>query len=294
MIRYSITRQNLETQIESECPKWLAKATQRTEKFKVLGYYEEDSPIWSDVKIVFMRLQGGCKCAYCERKFESEKYGKIELDVEHFRPKSNVRAWDVPDALKQAGVFATTPPSDNGYYLLPYHPFNYSVACKPCNTILKSDMFPIAGIYRLTGDNPVDLKDEKPLLIYPIGDFDDDPEDLIRFMGPSPYAVMPDGHQHHRALVTIEFFKLDDHNSRKNLFLERIQLIQALFPQLVRLYGIGTEKEKQQARVVVERYTNSEARHANCMRSFNRLYESDPALAQEIYDKTIELFETMS
>lgn len=47
-------------------------------------------------------------------------------------------------------------------------------------------------------------------MIYPIGDFDTDPEDLIAFHGASPQAKAPGGIDQHRALVTIAFFKLDD------------------------------------------------------------------------------------
>src|SRR5207342_665422 len=96
--------------------------------------------------------QGGAKCAYCERKLEAEEYGKGEQDVEHFRPKNSVRSWHLPAELAQQGVaLGSVANPSSGYYLLPYHLFNYCAACKPCNSAIKSDYFPIAGAYRLTG-----------------------------------------------------------------------------------------------------------------------------------------------
>lgn len=220
MIAYRITQAELERRIEAASPGWLQKAATRTAGFRQKAFYEESCTIWSDVKSVYMRLQGECKCAYCERKLESIDFGKIEQDVEHFRPKGNIKQWRLPKSLGELGIKATVvPEEDRGYFLLPYHPFNYSAACKPCNTLLKKDYFPIAGEYDLTGDDPAQLHvKERPLLVCPVGDFDDAPEDLIRFYGVSPQAVAQGGYDRERALVTIEFFKLDDEaKSQKSL-----------------------------------------------------------------------------
>jgi hypothetical protein len=103
MIAYQITKSKLESLIDAEAPGWRQRAALRTEGFRQKGRYEEDSSIWSEVKVVYMRLQGDCKCAYCERKLESIDFGKIEQDVEHFRPKGSVRAWKLPKAFKDQG-----------------------------------------------------------------------------------------------------------------------------------------------------------------------------------------------
>ena len=272
---------DLKALVEAEAPGWLAKAAARTAAFKKAGCYNEEKGIWSAIKPVFMRLQGGSKCAYCERKLESESYGKGEQDVEHFRPKSNVRAWKVPASLAKLGVKVTPPPANGGgYYLLPYHLFNYCAACKPCNSALKSDCFPIAGTYQLCGTDPAKLTKEQPLLIYPLGGFDDDPEELIRFHGISPQAVATSGHKRHRALTTIEFFKLDDGNERKNLILDRAYIISALFAVLEKAAGNGPEKAK--AVNLVNAYTADSARHANCARSFVRLFHANPTEARAV------------
>lgn len=281
MIGYRISLKSLESLVEGEAPGWLANAAERTKSFRKLGLYQEKSAIWSKVKPVFMRLQGNCKCAYCERKLESEPYGKGEQDVEHFRPKKNVRPWKLPKSLQQQGVKVTPPPATGGgYHLLPYHLFNYCAACKPCNSALKSDCFPITGKHQLNGSDPRKLTAEKPLLIYPIGDFDDEPETLIRFHGVSPQAAATKGHQRHRALTTIEFFKLDDESKRKNLILERARIIIAILPQMEKATGTGPASAT--ARALINRFTEESAPHANCARSFVHLFQSNPTEARAV------------
>jgi hypothetical protein len=284
MIGYAITQEALESLVEAESPGWLKRAAERTAQFKTDGYYSEKKGIWSAVKPVYMRLQGESKCAYCERKLESEKYGKGEQDVEHFRPKKNVRPWKLPKPLEKLVVRLTPPdPADGGYHLLAYQLFNYCAACKPCNSALKSDCFPIAGKYQTKGTDPAKLATEKPLLIYPLGGFDDDPEDLIRFHGISPQAVAKSGHKRHRAIVTIEFFKLDDEAKRKNLMRERAAIIITLLSLIDRV--AGTDADAAKARDLINGYTSDVAAHSNCARSFVNLFQSDPREAREVEAK---------
>jgi hypothetical protein len=295
MIGYVISKSELEPLIEAEASGWLQKAKDRTETFRTQGFYEESSSIWSEVKAVYMRLQGEGKCAYCERKLESVELGKVEQDVEHFRPKSNVRVWKMSKSLVDAGVVQTKPADDGGgYYLLPYNIFNYAAACKPCNSVLKKDYFPIAGNYDPKGEDPRKLKKEKPFLLYPIGDFDDQPETVIKFHGVSPQPAAASGHKRHRALVTIEFFKLDDSSKRKNLYRERAMVIVVLHPQLKKAATGGNSAEAVQARQIVEGFTSSKSAHANCARSFKRLFETDPAEAQAVFDRAVELIRSIS
>jgi hypothetical protein len=294
VIGYRISRAELEALIEATKPHWLARAAERTERFRERGRYEESSTIWSEVKSVYMTLQGGSKCVYCERKLESVPFGRGEQDVEHFRPKGRVRPWPLPQNLVDAGITTTeVPDSDHGYYLLPYHPFNYAASCKPCNSVLKSDYFPVAGSYELAGDDPAALVSERPYLIYPIGDFDADPEELIRFYGVSPQAVAAGGYERARALVTIEFFKLDDTN-RKNLIRERIVALIALFPQLVFLADGGTGARAVAAREVIDQFTAEKAPHANCARSFRTLFDRDRDEAEEIFERICTLLDSIS
>ena len=96
---------------------------------------------------MYIELQHS-KCQFCEKPLE----GRIEQDVEHFRPKCEVRPWDIPQDLADAGIAVSQPANGRrtsdrielGYRFLAYHPFNYAAACKPCNTVFKGNLFPIA------------------------------------------------------------------------------------------------------------------------------------------------------
>lgn len=294
MIGYSISRKDLEALIEAEKPGWLKKAAIRTAEFRKNGTYQEKSNIWSEIKPVYMKLQGNCKCSYCERQLESIDYGKGEQDVEHFRPKSSVREWKMPKNLSDQGITATAVPKTGGYYLLPYNLFNYSASCKPCNSVLKSDCFPIAGNYDLSGDEPEKLQKEQPYLIYPIGDFDSKPEDLIKFHGVSPQAAAKAGYDRARALVTIEFFKLDDEASRKNLFRERATIICTLFPQMVTLTGSSSAAAKKVAQNIIDGFTSPKSPHTNCARCFKQLFETDRNEAEIIFELAAKFIESVS
>ncbi|NJL29049.1 MAG: hypothetical protein HC897_14765 [Thermoanaerobaculia bacterium] len=293
MIGYRISRQDLEKEIEKEKPGWLQRAKERKEKFRKLGRYEEASSIWSEVKPVYMQLQGGSKCAYCERKLESVQLGKGEQDVEHFRPKGNVAAWKPSSGLLAKGLKLATTPANGGYHLLAYNPFNYVASCKACNAALKRDYFPIAHSYDLGGEDPVALLGERPYLIYPLGDFDADPEALIAFHGVSPQAVAASGHERWRALVTIEFFRLDDALARKSLVRERAAVIVALYPQLAACDG-GNAADKKVAKKIVAGYTAPAAPHTSCARSFEKLFLSDRETARALYEAAADFIDSVS
>lgn len=164
MIRNAITLTALRARAEQHAPGWNARARERTAGFRKLQRYKEKSSIWGEVKPVFMDLQNG-KCCFCERKFESGQLGRYELDVEHFRPKRTVKRCR-QDRVGN-GLPLTAPAAKNsGYYLLAYNLLNYAAACKPCNSGLKRNYFPIAGTYQSKGDNPGKMKAEKAWLIY--------------------------------------------------------------------------------------------------------------------------------
>jgi hypothetical protein len=62
VIRYSVTEAKLKKLIRAEKADWLERAAERTAQFREKGFYEEDSSIWSEVKPVYMQLQGRGKC----------------------------------------------------------------------------------------------------------------------------------------------------------------------------------------------------------------------------------------
>lgn len=295
MIQYSISQQQLEQLIEREKPGWLKRAKDRTDNFSALGYYHESSSIWSEVKVVYMRLQYG-KCAYCERQLESEEYGRIEHDLEHFRPKKKAKSWKLTRALKQAGVSLTAPVSsaaDPGYHLLVYNPFNYCTSCKSCNSRLKSDYFPIKGIRSSGGTDPVQLRSEKPLLVNPVGDFDDDPASLISFHGLSPMASGSSDYKRHRGLVSIAFFHLDDRR-RKYLFRERANIIVSLHSFLKLADQVANPEQKRVYKKLVVMWTRSSAPHTNCARCFSELYKQDQNEADELFQLAVAYLQSIS
>jgi len=294
MIRYPITKKALEALIDQKKKGWLIEAKKRTAVFIANGKYDEKSSIWSAVKPIYMRLQGESKCAYCEQQLESVDLGKAVQDVEHFRPKGSVKAWKAPKALTDAGIPFAIPPATGGYYALPYHPFNYAASCKPCNSALKKDHFPVAAVHDLAGTNPRALRSEKAYLIYPIGSIDEDPEKLIEFYGVSPRPVSKRGHRKARAWVTIEFFRLDDPLKRKNLFLERARMIMTVESFLRRLTGNPTAADKAAAEKVIKAYTRPSSPHTNCVRSFVRLYKRDRPAAEAIAESALDLIASSS
>jgi hypothetical protein len=294
VIGYPISRLDLESRIHAVNATWLARASARTQHLIAAGRYQEQSSIWSEIKPIYMELQGDSKCAFCERKLESVTYGRAEQAVEHFRPKGRVTPWRATSALKSQGVRVAKPPrKKGGYYLLAYDLFNYAACCHPCNSALKRDYFPVAAAHNLNGSTPEALLAEQPLLIYPIGDFDDPPESLIQFLGLSPQACATSGYPYHRALTTIEFFQLDG-LSRKNLIRERAMIILALFPALEKLQSDAPAQEKRFAITIVKGYTSRSAPHTNCARSFKRLFETGNEEARAIFALAAKLVESAS
>ena len=276
--------------VERRVPGWLANARHRTETFRAKGRYEEASSIWGHVKPIFMEIQGA-KCCFCERKFESGELGRHELDIEHFRPKKRVRKWTCPQSLIDAGVRQTPlPDAGKGYHLLPYHLLNYAVACKPCNSGLKKDYFPISGRYDPDGEDPRAMDAEKPWLLYPVGCLDVDPEDVVTFHGYLPQSKSEDPLLKLRGLVTIAFFGLDDVNHRKDLIRQRAEKIVFLHLMLMKAEDDGDMKAGTRVGAMLA----SNAPHANCARSFARLFRSDRIRADKAADMVWEFLESMS
>lgn len=291
MIAYPISLPELERLIAASDGRWLADAKKRTDKFKKLKKYSERSGTWSRIKDVYIELQHW-KCGYCERRLSAPRVGKVEHDVEHFRPKSSVRAWppDGSPLLARLGVAAALGTgSTAGYYLLAYHPLNYCTACKTCNTALKSNYFPIAGTRRLTtAANPGTMDAEQALLIYPIGSIDVDPERLIDFIGVVPRPRRRRGtYEFRRSEVTIAFFDLD---LREDLVIERAERIEALWMAMI-IAKAGTASQKKTAREAIVRMMAKPSEHTNCVRSFYRLARANPREAEVLYDRIHALVE---
>ncbi len=286
MIRYPLDPIDLAAQVEVLVPGWMARAAARTARFADVGRYAEQAGIWSEIKEVYLRLQRS-KCAYCERKLEGPPYGAIEHDVEHFRPKNAVKRWPParwpPKRIGTGGVlrygFATGDAWPEGYYLLAYALLNYATACKVCNSVLKSNYFPIYGPRGPQQADPRDLATEQPLLLYPLGDLDEDPEQALTFNGIVPIPQALDGYRSYRARVTIDFFVLEE---REILREERSMGLHLLWGVLEERRRARSAVKRAEYQRLVDRLVDGSSAHTNCLRAFNTLYQRDRAAAGEI------------
>ena len=138
--------------------------------------------LWSEAKVKkFLYESQYGKCCYCERWRD-----KIEVDVEHFRPKAEVEeAEDHPQGNAQKDLQrARARPRElagerhPGYWWLAYSWENLLIACKTCNQKYKKSKFPLKhGSERAYGENS-DLGKEDPILINPL---EEDPEEFIEY-----------------------------------------------------------------------------------------------------------------
>jgi len=292
VIRYGISPASIHSAINKVDAKWFANAAAVLAGLPNPAKSSDFKPLWSKIKGVYIELQHS-KCCFCEKPLE----GKVEQDVEHFRPKAEVKPWKVPSRLSAQGVAVQQPTdgsSEPGYSQLAYSPFNYAIACKTCNSTLKKNFFPIEGTRDSTATDPAKMDGEKALLIYPIGAVDDDPEQLIEFEALSPVPKKASGFNRRRALVTIEVFRLDDNSRRRPLFKLRATFVWLLFLELERRANARSVIQRQKDQAAIEMLTSPEMPFANCLRSFERLYGSDQARAEAIAEECQKFMKTKS
>ncbi|MEY2926944.1 MAG: hypothetical protein RL367_1421 [Pseudomonadota bacterium] len=271
MIRYVVDHADFRAKVGNSR---LDRASKRTTHFVSVGGYEEPpSAFWSEVKPHFQDLQHD-KCVFCERQFETTEFGKIEFDLEHFRPKSSVKAWPPLRGRRFHYDFQTGGDSPSGYFWLAYDLGNYAASCKVCNSTLKSNYFPVAG-GRVT--QPGDLAAEQALLCYPINAVDDDPETLISFIATTAIPASADDSRNKRGRVIIDFFRL---NLRERLHRERAQLLSLLGNSLD---AIDRDDADDSDRKWDDFLMTPRFPHLNCCRSFRRTWTMDKPLARQIW-----------
>ncbi|MGY2199514.1 hypothetical protein [Pseudomonas gingeri] len=279
MIRYDYDPARVHAEIALLDGNWLTTAASRTSTFLQAGKYDEKSSIWSTVKPVFMTLQKN-KCVFCERQFENRKYGTIEWDLEHFRPKSSVLGWPCPARHATLSYpFSTGGDSPDGYYWLAYDLENYAASCKVCNSPLKSNFFPVGAVRGTVSSTVTALTaSEQPFLCYPIGVLDVDPETLITFDATTAVPVHSAGPLHDRAKVIIDFFGL---NTRDQLHYERAESI-VMFGGAFHARHLGVARDSQLE--LIAGIGTPHLAHANCLRAYHRLWQTDVARALDIFD----------
>jgi 5-methylcytosine-specific restriction endonuclease McrA len=286
VIRYPVTEDELIALVNALDSSWLADAEARLMAFALAGCYDEKAGNWSKIKDAYIGLQQR-KCAYCERKRSGPPEGRIEHDVEHYRPKSEVKSWPTAAIIKKRNLtyrFATGDSMPSGYYLLSYRLLNYATACKTCNSSFKSSYFPIAGQRGKLSDKPADYKSEGPFIPYPLGTFDDDPETIITFEGivPVPKARSRRSMRYRRAQITIDFFRLD---LREELLEGRARVLDALWIFLEQADHGSTEEDRIYAQESVDLCTGLDSPHASCARAFAELYKADHARAKRYFEE---------
>jgi hypothetical protein len=311
---------HLDAEVKKSITGWLDKARDRTKQLIDLGDYLDrekwkklpaadragiTEPIavdWADVKYLYREIQHN-KCAYCERKLpvaapqlnppnRRRTTGAGEHDVEHFRPKNAVKRWP-PGKGPALGA------PHGGYYWLAFDLLNYCTVCITCNRELKGSYFPIAGVRGAAHAPLAQLNaTEQPLLIYPLGSVDDDPEDVIRFIGinafpPCKDPFLPPQKQNdvlrnQRATTTIEFYDL---NGRVDLLQGRAERIREL-EKAFALCNHGTPKEQADAADDVVRLRDESSDHTACVRAMIRLYQNNVAVARQIFELVREVLAT--
>lgn len=282
----TINKSYIEALINTHKASWLQRAAKRTAAYKIEGKVTDDSHIWSEIKEVYMKLQGN-KCAFCETELEGRDSGKGLHDVEHFRPKNRIRKWKVSSDFNALGIDITTPSVSKGYHLLTYNLLNYSIACKPCNQAIKSDRFPIKGTYNTSMEDPaVESEAEIPLLLFPIGQIDVDCEDLISFEGAMPVVVKTDGLEFERAITTIDFFHLGRADLRGKLFKERCEKILTISSIL------DEDDDPDDYDKILENMIADYSNQASCGRAYVRLLKTNKTKAREVLKEAKKFIRT--
>lgn len=289
MIRYAVAKAKLDADITAMNATWFADAAAVLAGLPSPPASSDFKPLWSKIKQLYIELQNS-KCCFCEKPLE----GKIEQDVEHFRPKAEVQPWKVPARLAAEGI-AVRQPADGsaevGYSQLAYQPFNYAMSCKTCNSTLKKNLFPIEGTRDSTSVDPSTMKAEQALLIYPIGTFDADPETLIGFDALSPIPRKASGYGRRRAVVTIDVFRLD---RRQDVTKQRAFLVRLLFLELEGRENASSASKRAEHQKAIDALTSPEAPFTNCMRCFSELYATDPARAADVAKECLNYLKTKS
>lgn len=279
MIRYQVSDQDLRTLIKAKKASWLGDALHRTTLYAQSKDYTGGKEFWGAIKQVYIDLQHE-KCAYCETKLQGKVLASKVHEVEHFRPKSSIKAW--PDRKRKYWKnFPTSIPTSGahakGYYLLAYHPANYAIACTRCNSTLKSNYFPIRGTRDVALADPANAKHEDALLVFPLLEFDANPSDIINFDGVLAVPRHAAGPLYERAVTTIWFFQLN----HEDLTTRRAEMLGHLWNAL-EVARTSTDLDDQRfAQETVDQACSERAQFSSCMAAFRRLYAVDRALARE-------------
>ena len=277
MIRYPISEAELIALINGVQPNWIGRAQTRIQHYIAAGGYTDDPDFWGEIKHVYISLQHE-KCAYCETKLQGAVLASKVHEVEHYRPKSEVKPWPNHKVVHWKDfkpAWPTGAGSKVGYYKLAYHHLNYAIACTRCNSTLKSSYFPIRGKRDIQNSDPANMQKESALLLYPISSVDpDDPQELITFNGVLAVPRHSDGPANERAVTTIEFFQLNHEDLTSRRAVEIRTLWFAL--QLAKI----NPQDKQLYEDTIALMCSPQSPFSSCVSAFLELTKTDYPTAE--------------
>ena len=125
-----------------------------------------------------------------------------------------------------------------------------------------------------------------PYLIYPLGEIDNDPAQLITFLGITAKPKATTEAERSRASVTIEFFKL---NNRGELRRGRSTELKAMFAVLELRRLASTDQERTDYDDLITLSCSPVASHSSRCESFRQLYDTDPESARLIFNECRDL-----
>lgn len=283
MIQYKVDRAALISEINKESPSgaWWRKAKKAFDQAVLFGTHDADKEYWSEIKEAYMRLQNH-KCAYCETPMAQGRHAKIDYDVEHHRPKGKVDAWPTQEIRRRLSINYTVASGRvAGYPELAHHPHNYVVSCKVCNSPYKSNFFPILGTPSKNGECRIARLNskEKPVIPLPMGDWGEDPEQILTFLGFVAIPASDDPASVLRAKVIIDFFEL---NLRPDLLLGRATAIYKMYHHLCEVKDQRVANDSAEAQRWVLNAMADSAPYSAACRAYYRLYQEDSGRAKEI------------
>lgn len=242
---------------------WFRRADNARHQW-IPGGDRDPETVWTELKPVFARIQGDgirIKCVYCERQLGLGKKNLPDGDIDHFRPKSL-------------------------YPRLAYDPRNYVLACRPCNETYKGSQFPIGKERAGDTTDPVCLAAESPELVHPLDPAEPKLEQIIGFDGILIKSIAPTGSREEiRANAMIDTLQL---NRRDDLRHERAKTIVVIY--LAKM----ASAQNDVAVNVLERAADSFNPHFNCAQSYLKLWQTDPARAEEIGEEADRLLRSLS
>lgn len=267
MIRIPLEEAGLWSQIRDLVPNWDNLTADRR---------------WNRLKPLFIDAQHH-KCAFCECEIggwgsaEGERDTQTQ-DVEHFRPKNEVKHWPIPAGWSIPFPLEIGP--SKGYPWLSHEPLNYLVSCIPCNRSNKKSYFPVRiALDDYTSEPAVsELGKEKPYLVFPVATVADaDPEELIAFLGSKPVPhpdLEPTSFEYWRAMVTIKVLNLD----RPDLDRPRRELVVRMALE----FSLSSRIRDVVPREIVDRYCESNKPFSSCAKCYRALCLDFPAMARDL------------